>query len=77
MATISKGSWVFVTGVSGLIGSHVADHLLRAGYRVRGAVRTEQEAQMMHAIYAGRHAEAQDCFKYVFIADMKISGAFN
>jgi nucleoside-diphosphate-sugar epimerase len=76
MATISKDSLVFVTGVSGLIGSHVADHLLRAGYRVRGAVRTEQEAQMMHAIYAGRHAEAKDRFETVFIADMKVPGAF-
>ncbi|KAK7190943.1 hypothetical protein DPSP01_009152 [Paraphaeosphaeria sporulosa] len=76
MAAISKGSLVFVTGVSGLIGSHVADHLLRAGFRVRGAVRSEQEATMMHEIYKGRHPKAIDLFQTVVITDMKLPGAF-
>jgi nucleoside-diphosphate-sugar epimerase len=76
MATISQGSRVFVTGISGLIGSHVADHLLRAGYRVRGAVRNEEEAQMMHAIYQQRHEKAAELFESVVVADMKVPGAF-
>jgi nucleoside-diphosphate-sugar epimerase len=76
MAVISKGSRVFVTGISGLIGSHVADHLLRAGYRVRGAVRNEQEAQMMRVIYQQRHPQAVGSFETVVIADMKVLGAF-
>lgn len=76
MAVISAGSLVFVTGISGLIGSHVADHLLRAGYRVRGAVRSEQEAQMMHEIYRSRHPESSDSFESVVVADMKMPGAF-
>lgn len=77
MAVISKGSRVFVTGISGLIGSHVADHLLRAGYRVRGAVRSEQEAHMMHTIYRKRYPQAVESFETVVIADMKLPGAFN
>jgi len=76
MATISKGSRIFVTGISGLIGSHVADHLLRAGYFVRGAVRNEQEARMMHKIYQERHSNAAESFQTVEIADMKMPGAF-
>ena len=76
MTVISKGSLVFVTGISGLIGSHVADHLLRAGFRVRGAVRSEHEAQMMHDIYRKRHSEATESFETVVIADMKVPGAF-
>lgn len=76
MAVIQEGSRVFVTGVSGLIGSHVADYLLRAGYRVRGAVQNEKEAQMMRDIYRQRHVEATDRFETVLVADMKISGAF-
>lgn len=76
MAVIQERSRVFVTGISGLIGSHVADYLLRAGYRVRGAVRNEQEAQMVQEIYRQRHAHANDTFETVIVADMKIPGAF-
>ncbi|KAH7406697.1 hypothetical protein DE146DRAFT_648147 [Phaeosphaeria sp. MPI-PUGE-AT-0046c] len=76
MAVIQQGSRVFVTGVSGLIGSHVADLLLRAGYRVRGAVQSEEEAQMMHRIYNQRHAEADNLFETVIVTDMKTPGAF-
>jgi nucleoside-diphosphate-sugar epimerase len=77
MVVITKGSRVFVTGISGLIGSHVADHLLRAGYHVRGAVRNEHEAQMMHEIYRGRHGKADETFETIVVADMKVPGAFN
>ncbi|KAL9008663.1 MAG: hypothetical protein Q9173_006235 [Seirophora scorigena] len=38
---IPIGSLVLVTGISGCIGSHVADQLLQAGYRERGTVRDE------------------------------------
>lgn len=76
MAVISRGSRIFVTGVSGLIGSHVADYLLRAGYRVRGAVRSEHEARMMHDIYQKRHPTAIEAFETIVVADMKVSGAF-
>ncbi|PSN60394.1 NAD(P)-binding protein [Corynespora cassiicola Philippines] len=76
MSVVSKGSLVFVTGISGLIGSHVADHLLRAGYCVRGAVRSEQEAKMMQDIYKERHLNAAERFETVIIEDMKLPGAF-
>jgi uncharacterized protein YbjT (DUF2867 family) len=76
MVVITKASRVFVTSISGLIGSHVADHLLRAGYHVRGAVRNEHEAQTMHGIYQGRHEKADETFETVVIADMKVPGAF-
>lgn len=76
MTIITRGSLVFVTGVSGLVGSHVADYLLRAGYKVRGAVRSPEEARMMHDIYEKRHSNAVDIFETVVIADMKIPGAF-
>ncbi|KAL7940088.1 hypothetical protein V8C42DRAFT_356483 [Trichoderma barbatum] len=38
-AVIPKGSLVLVTGVNGLMGSHVAKQFLEYGYRVRGTVR--------------------------------------
>jgi nucleoside-diphosphate-sugar epimerase len=76
MTVITQGSRVFVTGMSGLIGSHVADHLLRAGYRVRGAVRSDQEAHMMQEIYQSRHQKANELLETVIVADMKEPGAF-
>jgi nucleoside-diphosphate-sugar epimerase len=68
-------SLIFVTGVSGLIGSHVADTLLSHGFSVRGAVRSADEAQMMISIYTSRHPNSS--FDPVIIADMKIHGAFD
>jgi nucleoside-diphosphate-sugar epimerase len=76
MTVITEGSQVFVTGISGLIGSHVADHLLRAGYRVRGTVRNLDEAHMMQSIYQERHKKAAESFETVIVADMKEPGAF-
>ena len=36
---LERDSLVLMTGVSGFIGSHVADKLLESGYRVRGLTR--------------------------------------
>jgi nucleoside-diphosphate-sugar epimerase len=77
MTAITTGSRVFVTGMSGLIGSHVADHLLRAGYRVRGAVRSDQESQMMQDIFQHRHRNADKLLEIVIVANMKEPGAFD
>lgn len=40
---------VLVTGVGGFIGKHVAHELLKAGYAVRGTVRSEEKAAQVHA----------------------------
>lgn len=47
MTTIKKGDLVLVTGVSGYIGSHVAEELIAAGYKVRGTSRTSAKAQWL------------------------------
>ena len=41
----SKGKTVLVTGITGFVGSHVALSALRAGYNVRGAVRSLEKAE--------------------------------
>ena len=47
MTTINKGDTVLVTGVSGYIGSHVAEELIAAGYKVRGTSRSSAKVQYL------------------------------
>jgi nucleoside-diphosphate-sugar epimerase len=49
--TISKGEVILVTGVTGYIGSHVADQALAAGYKVRGAVRDVPKSQWLQEFF--------------------------
>ena len=42
---------VLVTGASGFIGTHIIQQLLRAGYAVRGTVRSLQDEQKIDAIW--------------------------
>ena len=41
---LPKGSEILVTGITGYIGSWVAEEALALGYKVRGAVRNENRA---------------------------------
>jgi dihydroflavonol-4-reductase len=47
---------VLVTGISGFIAKHCALELLRAGYRVRGTVRSRDKGEQVRATLA-RHAD--------------------
>ncbi|KAL8854121.1 MAG: hypothetical protein Q9221_001043 [Calogaya cf. arnoldii] len=72
---IPVGSTVLVTGISGYIGSHVADQLLQAGYRVRGTVRDETKGKWVRELFAGKYGEDQ--IETVIVADMAQPGAFD
>jgi nucleoside-diphosphate-sugar epimerase len=48
---LSKGSTILVTGVTGYIGSHVADQALALGYKVRGAVRSIERAAWLQEFF--------------------------
>lgn len=72
---IPIGSTILVTGVSGYIGSHVADQLLQAGYRVRGTVRDESKGERVRELFAGKYGE--DRTETVIVADMAQAGAFD
>ena len=69
------GSIVVISGVSGFIGSHVADQVLAAGYKVRGTTRSvEKNAWVIDHFRAKYGAEN---FELVEVPDMEAEGAFN
>lgn len=52
---LPKGAIILVTGANGYIGSHVADQCMAAGYKVRGASRSEEKAKNIAAVFDERH----------------------
>jgi nucleoside-diphosphate-sugar epimerase len=72
---IKPGETILVTGVNGLIASHIADQLLGAGYAVKGTVRSVQKHQWMIPFFQSRHPNTR--FTLIDIPDIGISGCFD
>lgn len=72
---LSPGATVLVTGVSGFLGSHVADQLLAAGYHVRGTTRDPVKASWMSTLFAKKYEEK--IFELVDVPDMAQPGVFD
>ena len=70
---IPVGSIVLVTGINGMIGIHVADELLKAGFRVRGTVRSQKKADDVINML-GRGPSILDMR---IVEDMAADGAYN
>lgn len=67
-------SVVLITGVNGLVGSHVADQVLLHGYKVRGAVRNAKKNGWMVDFFGSRYGQGK--FELVEIPDLTKEGAF-
>jgi hypothetical protein len=72
---VPVGSTVLITGVNGLIGSHVTNQVLKAGYRVRGTVRDTQKANWAKVLFDKLYGEGM--FELVEIKDLTAEGAFD
>jgi len=72
---VPPGGLVLVTGVTGLIGSYVASGLLGLGYRVRGTVRSSDNAAWVTQAMTERHQSAD--FEAIIIPDQHASGAWD
>ncbi|KAJ9148596.1 NAD(P)-binding protein [Pleurostoma richardsiae] len=72
---IPTGSLVLVTGVNGLIASHIADVLLTSGYRVRGTVREPSKSAWVEEIFKSKYSA--DSFELVQVADLAAPGAWD
>jgi nucleoside-diphosphate-sugar epimerase len=73
---IPKGSTILVTGANGYIGSHIADQLILAGYKVKGTVRSEDKGIMIAEALEKRHG-SKDAFSYVVVEDMSTEESFH
>ncbi|KAF2660434.1 NAD(P)-binding protein [Lophiostoma macrostomum CBS 122681] len=72
---VHPGSLVFVTGVNGLVGSHIVDQLLSRGYNVRGAVRNVEKSQWLKEYFDSKGYEAK--FDLVSVPDMTTEGCYD
>ncbi|KAJ9415435.1 hypothetical protein QL093DRAFT_2046758 [Fusarium oxysporum] len=68
--SIPKGSLVLVTGVNGLLGSHVAKQFLEYGYKVRGTVRDVEKNSWLTAAFDKQYGQGN--FELVAVARVQI-----
>ena len=69
------GSLILITGVNGLVASHVADQALAAGFRVRGTVRSLSKSAWMISMFDSKHGTGR--FELAEVADITADGAFD
>ncbi|KAH8901460.1 NAD(P)-binding protein [Thozetella sp. PMI_491] len=65
---LSKGDLILVTGVSGLVGSSVAEAALHFGFRVRGVTRDRSKLTELHDKLVSQFGQGQ--FETVEVADI-------
>ncbi|EAQ92052.1 hypothetical protein CHGG_00287 [Chaetomium globosum CBS 148.51] len=69
------GSRVLVTGVSGFIGSHIADQLLAEGYLVTGTARDISKISWLQLLFDRNYGAGK--FEVVQVPDLSKPGAFD
>jgi uncharacterized protein YbjT (DUF2867 family) len=66
---------VLVTGISGFLGSHVADQFLEAGYRVRGTAREASKVDAIKKTFDSKYGAGK--VEVVAVPDITVEGAFD
>ncbi|KAH7101486.1 hypothetical protein BKA62DRAFT_794627 [Auriculariales sp. MPI-PUGE-AT-0066] len=72
---IPAGSWVLVTGATGLQGSVVTELLLQKGFRVRGVGRSATKAAQLTEHFKTKYGA--NSFEFAEVADFAVSAAFD
>ena len=71
---IEPGSLILVTGVTGLIGGHVANSFLEAGYKVRGTTRSRSKGQWTIDYFEKTFGPGR--YELIEVADMETPEAY-
>ncbi|KAL4885430.1 hypothetical protein BJY04DRAFT_179708 [Aspergillus karnatakaensis] len=71
---VPPGGLVLVTGVTGFIGSYIANGLLELGYKVRGTVRSSEKAAWITKALAKRNPSGN--FEAVIVPDQNAAGVW-
>jgi hypothetical protein len=66
---------VLVTGISGFLGSHVADQFLEAGYRVRGTAREVSKVDAIKKTFDSKYGVGK--VEVVAVPDITVESAFD
>ncbi|KFY52887.1 hypothetical protein V496_08092 [Pseudogymnoascus sp. VKM F-4515 (FW-2607)] len=74
-STVPPGGLVLITGVNGFIGSHIANNLLKLGYRVRGTVRSVDKAAWIKEAMTESHPSAS--FETILVPDVTAGGVWD
>ena len=74
-AVLEPDSLVLVTGANGFIGSHIADQLIQAGYRVRGTARDVSKTSWLKDLFDKRYGLGR--FESAVVEDMAKPGAYD
>lgn len=72
---IPAGSTVLVTGVSGYVGSNIADALLQYGFKVRGTTRNPERDGWMIPFFEQKYGTGS--FELATVSDMTAAGSFD
>jgi uncharacterized protein YbjT (DUF2867 family) len=72
---VRLGAAICVTGINGLIGSHIVDQLLKRGYNVRGAVRGAERHKYLTEYFNYEFEEVR--FGLVDVPDMTVEGCYD
>lgn len=73
--TVSERPLVLVTGANGFIAGRTVEAYLKAGYNVRGTVRSESSGILIQELLADYVKAGQ--LEIVIIPDITIAGAFD
>ena len=72
---IPLGSVVVISGVSGFLGSHIADQVLAAGYKVRGTTRSVERTAWVADYFKEKYGP--DSFELIEVPTMEADNAFD
>lgn len=64
---LPRGSLILVTGATGMIGSHVVNEALKAGYKVRGTSRSQERADYTVDVFENHPDYSTAVVKEVFL----------